>query len=59
METKNKMKTPLTLITVGIGVGFFDGMFGWGLSDDLYTFTGLIALVGIVWSWVVLLKKEN
>ena len=57
MNIKNKMKIPLSLITVGFGIGFFDGMFGLGLSEDLYIFAGIFTLIGIIWAWVILLKS--
>jgi len=54
-----KIKTPLTILSIGFGIAFFDGVFGWGLSDDLYVLVGLVELVSYVWIWKIVLKKES
>lgn len=51
------MKTPLTVLTGSVSIGFFDGMFGWGLPDGLYILTGFAILVSIGFMWYYVSKE--
>jgi len=51
------MKYPLLLISVPYAISFLGGMFGWYMEDGMYILIGLSMLVGIVWAWIVEIKK--
>jgi len=51
------MKYALLLISVPYAISFLAGMFGWYMEDGMYMLIGLSMLVGIVWAWIVELKK--
>lgn len=52
------IRIQLWLLTSMFGVGFFDGFFSLGLSDDLYVFTGLVIMGTIIWMWVDLNRSK-
>jgi hypothetical protein len=54
----NKIKTPLTILSVTYGISFFDGFFGWGLAEGFYTLVGLTTLATIIWMWVIVSKNN-
>lgn len=51
------MKTPLLLITIPYAVSFLSGMLDWYVEDGMFVLIGLSMLAGIVWAWVIELKK--
>jgi len=51
------MKTPLLLISVPFAISFLAGMFGWYIEEGMYILLGLSMIVGIVWAWIIELKK--
>lgn len=51
------MKTPLLLISTPYAISFLAGMFSWYMEDGMYLLLGLTILIGIVWAWIVELKK--
>ena len=51
------MKTPLLLISIPYAISFLAGMFEWYMEDGMYILLALAMLVGIVWGWIIELKK--
>jgi len=51
------MKTPLLLISVPYAISGLAGAFGWYMEEGLLILLGLSILVGIVWGWIIELKK--
>lgn len=51
------MRTPLTILSCGLGISFLDGFFGWGLADGFYALVGLTMIATLVWMWIIELKK--
>lgn len=50
-------RIPLTLISVFMSLSFLDGAFMWGLTDGFYQTTGFVFIIGIIWLWVIELRK--
>lgn len=51
------MKAPLLLLTIPFSLAFLAGAFDWYFEDGFYVLLGFSMLLGIVWGWVVELKK--
>lgn len=51
------MKIALSLFTVPFTLSFLAGMFDWYLEDGMFVLFGLSMVVGIIWAWVIELKK--
>lgn len=54
-----KLKTPLVILTIAFSISFLDGVFSWGLSDDLYILLGAVEIVCIVWLLRIVFKKQQ
>jgi len=51
------MKAPLLFISVPFAIMFLSGFFGWYVEEGMTILSGLSMIVGIVWAWIVELKK--
>jgi len=51
------MKTPLLFISIPYAISFLGGMFGWYMEEGMYLVIGIAMLIGIIWAWIVELKK--
>jgi hypothetical protein len=51
-----KVKTPLTILTCGYAIGFFDGMFGWGLDEGIYMLAGFAILGALGYIWYIVTR---
>jgi hypothetical protein len=51
------MKAALATITAPMVLSFLSGVFGWYMEDGLYALIGFTMMGGIVWAWVIELKK--
>lgn len=53
----NNNKIALSLFTVPFTLSFLSGMFDWYIADGMFALFGLSMLIGLVWTWVIELKK--
>lgn len=53
----SNMKTPLLLISIPFGISFLGGMFYWEIEEGMTILFGLSMIIGVVWAWVIELKK--
>jgi hypothetical protein len=51
------MKAPLIVLTTLFSISFFDGMFGWGLDDGFYVFSGFTMMATLGWMWYLVAKE--
>ena len=51
------MKNALLLITIPYALALLAGMFEWYMDDGVWMLFGISMLVGIIWGWIVELKK--
>jgi len=51
------MRLPLIILTIPLTISFLGGMFEWYFEDGFYLLLGLAIIIGLVWAWIVELKK--
>ena len=51
------MKAALTTITVPFSISFLSGVFYWEFPEGFYMLLGAAMVAGIIWAWVVEMKR--
>lgn len=58
MNKETKIKTLVDAMGAVFGLAFLDGLFELGLSDDVYTLIGLVAMAITIWLLKLVHSKE-
>ena len=44
-----RIKTLANILAIAFSIGFCDGAFGLGFSEEFYVFVGLIVVASLIW----------